>query len=47
MQQLDPGGLLLALAGIGVAAAVAVALGRGIAGLFFAASSASGDDQDR
>jgi hypothetical protein len=47
MQQLEPGALFLALAGIGVAAVVAVALGRGIAGLFFAASSSSGDDQDR
>ena len=46
MQQLEPGGLLLALAGIGVAAVAAVALGRGIARMFFAASSAAGDDQD-
>ena len=46
MQQLEPGGLLVALAGIGVAAVAAVALGRGIARMFFAASSAAGDDQD-
>ena len=46
MQHLEPGTLLLAVAGVGVAAAVAVALGRGIARMFFAASVA-GDDKDR
>ena len=43
---LEPGTLLLALAGIGVGAAIAVAVGRGIASMFFAASVA-GDDTDR
>ncbi len=47
MHQLEPGGLLLALAGVGVAAVLAVALGRGIARMFFAASSVTGDDEDR
>ena len=46
MQHLEPGTLLLALAGIGVVTAVAVAVGRGIAGMFLAASVA-GDDTDR
>lgn len=46
MQTLEPGQMLLALAGVGVAAVVAVALGRGIARMFFAASVA-GDDEDR
>jgi hypothetical protein len=46
MLHLEPGTLILALAGVGVAAAVAVAVGRGIARMFLAASVA-GDDRDR